>query len=418
MSWLLWLMLLGLLAWFMVWSLRIPPPLMGVYSRPSKWYWVKVAVFYALVKLRRWQGGRGEASEKGNVGYGRKSRPSIESMECVQPLTTHPKAIDAVYFNGANANGQYIVAATARRPHGVVNGILYIRLPGVGMLQLPRMPDTLLFGDGEGFGAEGLKINPVKPMAHWKIQYKGAMKIWGDVLSSKEVEMNLEFKSDLPYFDFDTDMDTVAMARSMSREPWSKEYFENLKNAHQTHYEQMGRIEGTVIVDGHPHVLRLDHGMRDHSYGHKREWKLLHRYGLHMFTTEDGDQVNVGIVSQPVTCSQLELGYIYENGKLKPVSSVTLPLWQHGENGHPPAEYAFSFIAGGKEYVVEVFVVEAPEFYMGWEWEARLVERFATFKLNGRKGWGVTEWDYRHHGGRPHVYAASDPAWTKDIVKG
>lgn len=414
----LWYVLLGLAAWLLVWSLRIPPPIMGVYSRPSKWYWVKVAVFYTLVQIRRWRGGEGEEAAKGNAGYGYKSKSSYEEMECVQPLSNHPKAIDAVYFNAANANGQYLVAATARRPQGVVNGIFYIRLPGVGVLQLPRMPDTLLFGDGEGFGAEGLKITPVKPMAVWKLQYKGKMKIWGDVLSSKEVELNAEFISSVPHFDFDTDMHPAALARSMAKEKWSKKYFEDLKNSHQTHYEQMGRLEGTVVVDGHPHILRMDHCMRDHSYGHKREWKLLHRYGLHMFTTEDGVQVNVGLVSHPITCSQLELGYICKKGKVIPASFVDLPIWQHGENGHPPAEYAFSFIAGGKEYVVEVCIVEAPEFYIGWEWEARLVERFATFKLNGRKGWGVTEWYYRHNGGRPHVYAASDPAWTADIVKG
>lgn len=40
------------------------------------------------------------------------------------------------------------------------------------------------------------------------------------------------------------------------------------------------------------------------------------------------------------------MGYIYEDGKMMPVSRVNLPLWQHGENGHPPSDYAFSFVAG------------------------------------------------------------------------
>lgn len=38
--------------------------------------------------------------------------------------------------------------------------------------------------------------------------------------------------------------------------------------------------------------------------GHKREWKLMHRYGLHMFTTEDGLQGNVGVICQPAICSR------------------------------------------------------------------------------------------------------------------
>lgn len=40
------------------------------------------------------------------------------------------------------------------------------------------------------------------------------------------------------------------------------------------------------------------------------------------------------------------------------------------------------------------------------------------FRINGRKGWGLAEWDFRHHGGRPRAYSVGDPAWTKDLVKG
>lgn len=40
------------------------------------------------------------------------------------------------------------------------------------------------------------------------------------------------------------------------------------------------------------------------------------------------------------------MGYIYENGKMLAVSRVNLPLWQHGENGYPPSDYAFFFVAG------------------------------------------------------------------------
>lgn len=397
------------LTWLVLWSTTPPPRILGVYSRPGFWYWLKVIVFYILVKVRRWSNKTGGSGA--DVGYGVKSRDRPELMECVQPLSDHPKAIDAVYFNAANENGYYLVAATARRPKGVINGLLFLRIPSVGLLQLPKMPDTMMFGNGSQFAAEGLRITPVKPMASWKIQYEGPMKMRGSPLARYQVELDVQWTSNQPYFDFDTDMDARALARSIAREPWSRKYFQGLREAHQSHYEQMGRIEGTVVVDGHPYVLRLD-SMRDHSYGHKREWKLMHRYGLHMFATKDGLQGNVGIICQPATCTQLEMGYIYEDGKMLPVSRVNLPLWQHGENGHPPSDYAFSFVAGGKQYVVEVSVLEAPEFYIGWEWETRVVERMATFRINGRKGWGLAEWEYRHHGGRPRAYSVGDPAWT------
>ncbi|XP_045128767.1 uncharacterized protein LOC123514740 [Portunus trituberculatus] len=399
--------------WLLLWSTTPPPRLLGVYSQPGFWYWLKVVIFYIIVKVRRWSNKTGSGAE---VGYGVKARDNVELMECVQPLSDHPKAIDAVYFNGANENGHYLVVATARRPKGVINGLLFIRVPGLGLLQLPKMPDTMLFGDGEQFAAEGLRITPVKPMSVWKIQYEGPMKMKDSPLSRLNVKLDIEWTSKQPYFDFDTDMSARALARSIAREPWSRQYFQQLREAHQSHYEQMGRMEGTVVVDGHPYILRLD-SMRDHSYGHKREWKLMHRYGLHMFATQDGLQGNVGIICQPATCTQLEMGYISDGGQVTPISSVNLLLWQHGENGYPPSDYSFSFVAGGKEYVVEVYVVEAPEFYIGWEWETRVVERMVTYRINGRKGWGLAEWDYRHHGGRPRAYSFTDPAWTADLVK-
>lgn len=47
-------------------------------------------------------------------------------MDKLQPLSEHFQAIDAIYFNGANKDGFYIVTATARRPQGAINGFLII----------------------------------------------------------------------------------------------------------------------------------------------------------------------------------------------------------------------------------------------------------------------------------------------------
>lgn len=43
------------------------------------------------------------------------------------------------------------------------------------------------------------------------------------------VVMSAEWKSSLPVFDFDTDMDPAPVARAFAKEIWSKEYFETLK---------------------------------------------------------------------------------------------------------------------------------------------------------------------------------------------
>jgi len=41
-------------------------------------------------------------------------------------------------------------------------------------------------------------------------------------------------------------------------------------SAHQTHYEQFGKLTGTVNIEGHGQVELNVIGVRDHSYGYSR----------------------------------------------------------------------------------------------------------------------------------------------------
>ena len=44
---------------------------------------------------------------------------------------------------------------------------------------------------------------------------------------------------------------------------------------------------------------------------------------------------------------------------------------------------------------MKIDVLDRPKFYMGYEWEARIHERMVMYDVNGVKGWGISEWDYR-----------------------
>ena len=91
-----------------------------------------------------------------------------------------------------------------------------------------------------------------------------------------KVVIDAEYNSDLEYFDFDSDMDPWTITRAMSKvnwfalivntvvqcslkEPWSREYFDRLKAAHQCHYEQFGEVSGTFSVDGQEKNLKVLH---------------------------------------------------------------------------------------------------------------------------------------------------------------
>ena len=54
---------------------------------------------------------------------------------------------------------------------------------------------------------------------------------------------------------------------------------------------------------------------------------------------------------------------------------------------------------------------------MGWEWEATVIERFCEYEVDGVPGWGVSEWHFRHHGGRPSLYADKDPDHIRNLPK-
>jgi hypothetical protein len=72
---------------------------------------------------------------------------------------------------------------------------------------------------------------------------------------------------------------------------------------HQSHYEQHGSFKGHVVINGNKYPVHLD-GMRDHSYGHKREWCNFHRYVLHFITLENGARINAGVMCIPLVFSR------------------------------------------------------------------------------------------------------------------
>ncbi|OWF52519.1 hypothetical protein KP79_PYT06824 [Mizuhopecten yessoensis] len=330
--------------WF---SKADPPAKCGIYTQPNKWYPLKYYIFLLMLKLRQRKNAKMNTATGENAGYGVRSRSNVTDMEKAQTLPQdQPKAVDAVYFNGGNKDGQYMVAATARRQNNVVQTVLYLRLPGVGLLEIPSKPDTKLQGtDPEAFAAGGLTLEPVDPMKTWKISYKGKLRNH-ETLKELEVTFDLTWTAFTPYFDFDTDLHPNVMAESISKEKWSRKYFDVLQSVHQTHYEQFGEITGIVNIAGVGDKTIKVQGVRDHSYGNVRDWRYFHRYAITYATLVDKTAICIGCISMPITMTSLTIGYvIHPDGTKEPVSSSEFQLADHGEDGHPPKELSFKFTA-------------------------------------------------------------------------
>lgn len=374
-----------------------PSPVCGIYNQKNKWYFVKFCFLKFMLYLRKKQNQNAQVTSGSNAGYGMRSRNTPEDMEKAQTLPEDkPLAVDAVYFNGGNKDGQYVVAATARRQNNIVQTILYLRIPEIGFLEIPSLPDTRLQGtEKNAFAAGGLKFDVVEPMKKWKLSYNGKMR---NRTTDKlvDVTFDLEWVAFTKYFDFDTDLHPNAMADAIAREKWSRKYFDVLKSVHQTHYEQFGQISGTVNISGEEKYIKVD-GVRDHSYGNIRDWKYFHRYALQYCTLEDRTAICVGTICMPMTMSRLLVGYVlHPDGKMDSVSWSDFEFYDYGEDGKPPKEMSLEFTAGDETYNMKITVIEAPIFYIGEGRDAKIHERFCTYDVNGQKGWGISEWDYRN----------------------
>ncbi|XP_059609305.1 uncharacterized protein LOC132256775 [Phlebotomus argentipes] len=403
-----------LMALYRLFRRKDPEPIFGVYQQRGKWFWLKYIIFIVIFYIRKLRYRKG--SNRG--GQGAKSIADPNLMEKVQPLTDHPKAFDAVFYIGANSDGYRFIMGTERRHKGIVHAVLYFVIPDIGFICLPQFPDTMMFTtsfgkEGNAFGGPGFISEPILPMNKWRLRYRGQMR-QGEKLH--DVEFSLEFLSQWPFFDFDSDLNPRALAEAMAREKWTQEYFAYLKSAHQSHYEQMGSIRGTLKINGESRTVEM-RGFRDHSYGFKRDWSLMHRYAFIVFFLEDGRSVSMGVICQPCTCSVLNTGYICSNkGKLSAISWCDFELYQHGEGGIPPKDFAFQFSAGGRTHTVQILVDHENVHYVGSQWEAKMFERFISVTMDGVPGYGVAEFHYNNKSGRPEEFLTKDPQWYKNVL--
>ncbi|XP_034831391.1 uncharacterized protein [Maniola hyperantus] len=417
------LVILGVFIVFFVIFLRRkdPKPIFGIYSVPGKWYYLKYVVFACLYYYRKYSSKNHAAGKEGRAGQGVKAISNPAEMDKAQPLSYHAKAFDAVFFISAKEEddkdkGVYVISGCERRPMGMCNGVFYIGLPGHGLLCSKKIPDTVLFGAPIGeFGAEGIKMTPVEPMKKWTISYRGQMWYQNDPSKMVDVDFNGEWNATSKYFDYDCDLHPPAVIRSIAREKWSRQYFEGLKTAHQSHYEQFGVLKCNFKIGNESYEYTLP-SFRDHSFGKIRDWSLMHRYAFHHIFLEDGTSISVGVICQPSTATSMEAGAVsLPNGVVLAVEWVDLQLYQHGEGGSAPRDYAFRMQAGDQVYTVQVLVEYESVHYVSSEWEARMVERFCSFNVNGVRGRGVSEFHYRHRDGRPESAAKTDPEWYRTM---
>lgn len=182
---------------------------------------------------------------------------------------------------------------------------------------------------------------------------------------------------------FEDAVPVQATAKAFAKEPWNRQFFEDLRKAHQTHYEQIGLCRGEIHLEGDVYTLDAIPTFRDHSFGkHVKIRSVLtlmmncqrhsgleidaslhfphhssvrwhqdashgHLSAAYVHTVSQMPNSRLFFTSCKSRFPRLELGYVSTtSGRITYVDDSDLCLAHHGEGGRPQEDYAFTFSAG------------------------------------------------------------------------
>lgn len=233
----------------------------------------------------------------------------LESAErFILPSDSDESQNNSYYFSGADLKGNSLLFRFAQR--GTKKNEVWFAYKSE---------------DGEAYinevqlytGEAPAGVKCVEPGKKWEFFYNGELK---DNYSDKKITVVFrgEFTSSVPVFEFGHDVDPGVMAKAIARQKWNRKFFDELQGNDQTHYEQSGKITGTLKLGEKEIDISLP-AIRDHSYG-KRDWNYMNRHFWLMSLFEDGSNLNANMVSYPVL--ELETGYCVSGGKTLCVESA------------------------------------------------------------------------------------------------
>lgn len=231
-------------------------------------------------------------------------------------------------------------------------------------------------------------VQCIKTAKTWTFSYDGQLK---DLKTGKTLKARFDgtFEATGDIFEFGRHLDSRVMAKAIAKEKWSKAFFETLRENDQVHYEQPGRVKGTLELGGR--TIKCDYpAMRDHSFG-KRDWNYMNRHFWLMALFEDGSQLNANAVSYPAV-KLLQTGYLVRGGETVCVEDAALV----GQTNVHEVPEAFSYKAkllDGEEFTVACKRQET--FVFPFDGGRYVVyEGVGTFEMNGKRGRGVLEFGF------------------------
>jgi hypothetical protein len=271
-----------------------------------------------------------------------------------------------------------------------------------------------------------MRFTCVEPMVEWAVAFRGRLR---NTVSGRSAgaELTLTWTRAMSVFSFGTDVSPKLTARALALETFSREWGDELKAAHQEHYEQFGATRGALTLAGNT-IPVSGHGMRDRAFGQRR-WSYMARYVSQYFYTGAHAErfFNVTLASLPAL-SNAKFGFVLdrEQGKdqdrAAPVDFMSGDFPSLCADGTPPKELWLAFVADDITYTMKCSVEDGDTLPLDMGPGGMLVNlRFATYEISWvdprygtlrcEKGFGASEFGYRFQGADPGKPSLADLKW-------
>ncbi len=230
----------------------------------------------------------------------RSKKPFDAAEQDLQQLPSEagPLINNSYYFGGNTLQGESLIMRIAFRNTGMIEIFVIYRTVEGRFLTIEKQEYPT--------EESPLKVTCTTPGKEWHLSFDGILRDEADGRMCP-CTFEVDYTATLPPFSALHHSDFRGMAEAFAREKWNKDFFKTLtadtgvgadkKKFPQLHYEQTGRFEGILCLEGNETRISMT-AARDHSFG-KRDWNFMNAHIWLLAMTDQGEVMNFSIVNYP-----------------------------------------------------------------------------------------------------------------------
>ena len=235
------------------------------------------------------------------------------------------------------------------------------------------------------YTAQSSPLKVILDNGAWSFKFDG--ELTGQKGEKFNGSFDCSFSSNAKAVDFFHHMPASRVGTAMAQDKWTKEYFKGVQENNSVHYEQEGRLNGTVIIGEQTYPIDLP-CLRDHSYG-RRVWDYMNNH-LWLGAVSNDCTLNFSMVSYP-SMSILEEGHV--RIKDGPTEFVTKISYDRNEivTGEIPKQLTLNAQIDGKRTITITANLICAVPYVFENGAYTLIEGIAEYEVDKIKCRGILE---------------------------